>query len=795
MALDDYSDLFSQAEQKYNLPAGLLYAQAQNEDSSGDPNAKGQSTKYGTAQGVMQLLPDTAKSLGVDPTDPAQAIDGAGKLMRENLDRYKDLPTALKAYHGGTNSSNWGDKTNTYSQKVQKSMGITIAPVPEAGDDTLEMLKTSTSSTPTSTIKAGDDTLELLNSKSTTPPPPATPPVSTGEDLTRSYASGAANVVKNLPNVPSATLDFLTKSPAYINALANGQTNEQAIATANSLTGTKPFTIDGKPILDSNGKPLTIGTGLNSPINTDLRKLGTMGSNALSAVGTAAAPYLARGVNAFDNMIGQGNPNLTAQDINETASAKDAPASVASYQPQTDVGSEIKSGVQTAGTGAVLRFGPIASLVGNALMQKASEMSGGNPLAELGAGAIGAKMGGKAENYIGDSITAGVNPLSPSSVARGAIDKVIGNRVSPENTDLTSPIPGVKRTLAEATGNKDLAAEELALRKQNPDAFPTEQNQQARADYLQGITKTPQDIAIAKEAIDQEALPLKAQAFENKVPTDATPVLDTMQQILASPSGKNKAVRDAFAEVEKNLYKTNPLTDKDGSPLLDSSGKPLKFLETDPAQLEGVRESINKSLSTQAAMSGNTAGLAAKELMQVRDVLDNVIEKGAPGYANYRKTYSEMSKPVDEMQFLQNSGLTDSTGEVNPASLNSKKIDSVLQNINKGQAAKGLNPAKNVSSDIVTKLQNLRDDLRVSESISQGKGRTPPISVKPPSIFSNVVGYGVPTAIASTHPIAAAAMGIGKVAMDIRKSKINDALLDRFANPEKYPNALQRAGK
>ena len=144
MALDDYSDLFSQAEQKYNLPAGLLYAQAQNEDSSGDPNAKGQSTKYGTAQGVMQLLPDTAKSLGVDPTDPAQAIDGAGKLMRENLDRYKDLPTALKAYHGGTNSSNWGDKTNTYAQKVQKSMGITIDPVPKAGDDTLEMLNTST---------------------------------------------------------------------------------------------------------------------------------------------------------------------------------------------------------------------------------------------------------------------------------------------------------------------------------------------------------------------------------------------------------------------------------------------------------------------------------------------------------------------------------------------------------------------------------------------------------------------------------------------------------------------------
>ena len=54
------------------------------------------------AIGVMQLMPDTAKRLGADPTDPEQNIDAGAKLLRELLQKYDgDVVKALAAYNAG----------------------------------------------------------------------------------------------------------------------------------------------------------------------------------------------------------------------------------------------------------------------------------------------------------------------------------------------------------------------------------------------------------------------------------------------------------------------------------------------------------------------------------------------------------------------------------------------------------------------------------------------------------------------------------------------------------------------
>ena len=77
-----------------NLVAAVIWA-----ESSGDPNAV---SKKG-ARGLMQLMPATARELGVgNVLDPGQNVDGGSHYLRRMLDEHDgDLSLALAAYNAG----------------------------------------------------------------------------------------------------------------------------------------------------------------------------------------------------------------------------------------------------------------------------------------------------------------------------------------------------------------------------------------------------------------------------------------------------------------------------------------------------------------------------------------------------------------------------------------------------------------------------------------------------------------------------------------------------------------------
>ena len=91
-----YGSLFTEAGLRRGVAPTLLAAVAKAE-SGFDPKAV---SPVG-AQGLMQIMPSTAKGLGIDPTDPAQAVDGAARLLRGYLDKYGSPELALAAYNAG----------------------------------------------------------------------------------------------------------------------------------------------------------------------------------------------------------------------------------------------------------------------------------------------------------------------------------------------------------------------------------------------------------------------------------------------------------------------------------------------------------------------------------------------------------------------------------------------------------------------------------------------------------------------------------------------------------------------
>jgi len=119
------TDLAGQAAKKYLLPDAFVRS-VMKAESNFHPDAvspKG-------AIGLMQLMPGTARQLGVNPLDPGQNADGGAQYLRELLARYENDPNqvllALAAYNAGP-------------QAVERYHGV--PPYPETRAYILRILK------------------------------------------------------------------------------------------------------------------------------------------------------------------------------------------------------------------------------------------------------------------------------------------------------------------------------------------------------------------------------------------------------------------------------------------------------------------------------------------------------------------------------------------------------------------------------------------------------------------------------------------------------------------------------
>lgn len=91
-----YLSMARDAARRHGVPEDLFLRLVQQESgwNAGAKSHKG-------ALGLAQLMPFTARSLGVDPHDPAQNLEGGARYLKQQFAKFGSWRLALAAYNAG----------------------------------------------------------------------------------------------------------------------------------------------------------------------------------------------------------------------------------------------------------------------------------------------------------------------------------------------------------------------------------------------------------------------------------------------------------------------------------------------------------------------------------------------------------------------------------------------------------------------------------------------------------------------------------------------------------------------
>ena len=214
-------------------------------------------------------------------------------------------------------------------------------------------------------------------------------------------------------------------------------------------------------------------------------------------------------------------------------------------------------------------------------------------------------------------------------------------------------VPGVRPTTAAVAYDPGLAGLEIPMRSATFDpsnlfGARISTNQQALLDAYRRLSGGPGSIPRAEAKRESIAGPMRTDAFANRAPVMVDAIEAQIQSTLADPSKQRTQVIAAMQEV-RNLIKAR--TAPDGT--------------IDPLALYSVRKDIGDIMSGKLQGEKSNLRLARGELKDLMPVIDNVIESGAPGFNAYMSKYAKMSKPIDQMQLLQDIESRVTTGQPN----------------------------------------------------------------------------------------------------------------------------------
>lgn len=306
------------------------------------------------------------------------------------------------------------------------------------------------------------------------------------------------------------------------------------------------------------------------------------------------------------------------------------------------IGQIVGPGVALKGTvaGAALLPRTVAgnALQGGAIGAAQPTATGDSRLANI---ALGTGLGavGGALPIVGSRLAALARgtPYTASGASRRA-----GEILRQEATDPAallrpqpSAVPGVNRTLGEESLDPGVMALENTLRAGQRGIFdPLDTaNNAARVQGLQRIAGTEGDMAAAEAARGTTARAARQEAMQAG-PVALGNTMETVESAIQGQQGR-PAVQGALRQVQTLLQNA------DGTP------------ESRIAVLDNVRMTIGDMLSGKYGGESAASLKGSRELIAVRDALNDEIGGQVPAFTEYLNAYRQASKPINRMQVGQ----------------------------------------------------------------------------------------------------------------------------------------------
>jgi hypothetical protein len=302
------------------------------------------------------------------------------------------------------------------------------------------------------------------------------------------------------------------------------------------------------------------------------------------------------------------------------------------------------------------------------------------------------------------AVLAAKTPAQALNDFRTSVTQTVRDRAQPgakEGTveDHTVYVPGVTRLESarvfdpDVVGNHDVMKDIDKTYETAANAHEQRNHDILKETYLQqaGDTNSVEALKQARREVSPDALGV----FQNERPVSAQPVVDIINEIRDSPTGKIEAVTNTLNRIEKQLY------DKNGN------------LEVLPSRLYGARRNLTTIRDSKAlTQEASDAATARRELGQVQTVMDRVIGSGADGFSDvYLPQWAHYSRLIDQQEYLQSKTL--GAGKVTgpDGNLTANGIQKLLEQIAIDKGKTGNSRAKTLTEDQLNNLVAIRNEL------------------------------------------------------------------------------------